>query len=325
VVKKHRKASEVVQLKSDDFKLIKGIGQEFEKRLHTAGIQTYIQLASLTPPDILSKLGNRKSCSISRIEEDDWIGQAHSLITKKEKTRAVIRQHYENFTIEFLLDEKNLARRVHVVHVQTGDADTWKSWEAEQLLDFVTRHTGIHTPTTPKPLTLNPPSPTYPLSKQDSATSAKALSIHPVEVIQKKPDPPSKPDRQNIIKNIHLQDCKITLPGTNQSIRLLPHGQAFVVTLTLDFKSETVPLASYIDCTTQIYAKKLGTNKQLMIGEIQNIIPLGQIPPITIRCSPLAPSVYRLQARINIHPTGTNSKHQSNLLTFLESSLFQVY
>jgi len=119
MAKNDLKVKEVPQPEMDDFKLINGIKQGIEHRLQAANILTYAQLASLTPREILSKLGKVNIYSIKRIEEEDWAGQARELNSKKtqlkhhreETTGPTTRQHYENFTIEFLLDEKNADRK----------------------------------------------------------------------------------------------------------------------------------------------------------------------------------------------------------------------
>ena len=98
---------------------------------------------------------------------------------KKEIVSPIIRQHYENFTIEFLLDKKNLARRTRVAYVQSGDADTWAGWEAEQILDFIVRHTGVRLPYTKS--AVPPPSV---LTKQYSQVTSKSVSPLPDETTQ---------------------------------------------------------------------------------------------------------------------------------------------
>src|SRR5215211_2277253 len=133
----NRKVKRAAQTQVNDFKLIDGIKQGIEGRLHAAKILTYAQLVSLTPEKILLKLGKVNGYSVRRIEEEDWIRQARELMPKKaahkphnkESMKPTIRQHYENFTLEFLLDEKNRTRRTRVMHVQSGDADTWAGWE----------------------------------------------------------------------------------------------------------------------------------------------------------------------------------------------------
>ena len=136
---------------TDDFSLIKGIGPVLSRRLHDAGICTYDQLASLSPAQLAEKVGG---LSAGQIAKQDWTGQADKLAPKKTSSRPppketpkrTLHQHYENFTIEFLLDEKKTMRRTRVVHIQSGDADTWAGWEADQLIDFLARHSGTRLP-----------------------------------------------------------------------------------------------------------------------------------------------------------------------------------
>ncbi len=96
---------------ADDFRKIQGIGPVVDGRLHKAGIHTYAELASLSPVKLAARI---PGLSPGQIDGQDWIGQAWKLSSKKTKAKAhkktttlsVSRQHYENFTVEFLLDEK---------------------------------------------------------------------------------------------------------------------------------------------------------------------------------------------------------------------------
>jgi len=136
---------------ADDFRLIKGIGPVLGARLYEAGFTTFRQLASLTPAHLAARVNG---VSVKQITLQDWTGQARKLDSKKlpSKTsrkatpKKVVRQHYENFTVEFLVDEKHAVRRTRVAHIQSGDADTWAGWEAGQLIDFLARHTGVRVP-----------------------------------------------------------------------------------------------------------------------------------------------------------------------------------
>ena len=67
----------------DDFKLIKGIGPAIERRLHEAGITTFVQLATLSPDDVAT-LVNGAGVSSSRIVKENWIGRAEELATATE-------------------------------------------------------------------------------------------------------------------------------------------------------------------------------------------------------------------------------------------------
>lgn len=60
----------------DDLKLINGIGRALEKKLHTCGVTTYRQLATMNDADIERVEAIIKS--FGRIRRDDWIGQARA-------------------------------------------------------------------------------------------------------------------------------------------------------------------------------------------------------------------------------------------------------
>lgn len=64
----------------DDLKIIKGIGPEIERRLHAAGVKSFVQLAELTPLDLENILGSM----IKRlVDEGDILDQARRLAQKK--------------------------------------------------------------------------------------------------------------------------------------------------------------------------------------------------------------------------------------------------
>jgi small subunit ribosomal protein S2 len=62
----------------DNLRRIPGIGKVLEGRLHALGVTRFDQIASMTPDDVarLDEALNAKG----RIERDDWVGQARSLI-----------------------------------------------------------------------------------------------------------------------------------------------------------------------------------------------------------------------------------------------------
>jgi predicted flap endonuclease-1-like 5' DNA nuclease len=63
--------------KADDLKLIKGIGQQNEGRLHSLGIWHFEQIAAWTPENI-EWVGHYLAFP-GRIEREDWVAQAYSL------------------------------------------------------------------------------------------------------------------------------------------------------------------------------------------------------------------------------------------------------
>src|SRR6266699_5183992 len=65
--------------RTDDLKLINGIGPAVEKRLNGVGIFTFAQLAALSPADIAAAVADLAGLSAERIIKQDWIGQARKL------------------------------------------------------------------------------------------------------------------------------------------------------------------------------------------------------------------------------------------------------
>jgi len=124
---------------TDDFKQINGIGPAIERRLHNAGILTFADLASLTVPEILELIPDA-NLSSERISQQNWTGQAALLATapgqgaEQASDHAADRQHYQTFTLQFLLDEKNTIRRTQMTHVQSGEKQTWPGYDGERLL-----------------------------------------------------------------------------------------------------------------------------------------------------------------------------------------------
>jgi hypothetical protein len=65
--------------KTDDLKLIKGIGPAIEKRLNGIGIFTFAQLAAFPPADIAAAVSDINGLTSESIIKQDWIGQANKL------------------------------------------------------------------------------------------------------------------------------------------------------------------------------------------------------------------------------------------------------
>jgi predicted flap endonuclease-1-like 5' DNA nuclease len=74
--------------RTDDLKLINGIGPAVEKRLHGGGIFTFPQLAALSPADIAAAVADLAGLSAERIVKQDWIGQARRLAEESTSSEA---------------------------------------------------------------------------------------------------------------------------------------------------------------------------------------------------------------------------------------------
>jgi hypothetical protein len=346
----------------DDFTRIQGIGPAIEKRLHRAGLYTFADLAASSAEEIAALLPNS---SAKQIIKQDWISQARKLVPGKAKSHtrnnepfiSTSRQHYNNFTLEFLLDEKNRTRRMRVVHVQSGDVDTWARWDPERLIDFLARHTGAHLPyaksaipTAARPSRAVRSSITteQPSERISDRTSVPPISLSneisdsqpSLEISKSTPqrlDPAHLPAAETVaqqlpsaaspvstLNRVHLLEWKTLVNHTIQSSRNLPHDQAFDINLTLDLTNASWTGIPYIDFTLSLCAKRLGDGHRQMIGEAKGTIPYANIIDLTIRNASLPQGLYRLEALLTLIPGGS-SLVASRVSVSFPGGLFQVY
>ena len=136
---------------------INGLGPASEQRLRQAGVQTFAQLAELTPEEIAGMLTAVKNITAARIAHEDWVGQARALAQSHNS------QQYATFKVQYLLNADKTVRRTTVTHVQTQANDAWAGWQPPALLDFMTEQAHLSLPATlaevPPPQLAAAPSP----------------------------------------------------------------------------------------------------------------------------------------------------------------------
>ena len=313
--------------KMDDLKVICGIGPVTEKLLHDAGIQTYRQLANLSVKAIQALV---PTTSENQIKKQDWVGQAYKLAPARAKRDhgkdeiPINRQHYENFTLEFLLDEKNKIHCVRAVHIQSGDKDTWSNWDNERLTTFLAWHTGARFPQGKliSPTFVEPSTSTASLQQTSHLLevaphpSPSQLVPAPVEKLEPESPSPSNP--------IRLLEWDTLSGDTAQPIHTLSHDKIFNVKLKLDISKTSLSNSTQVDVTGMLYAKKLGGGSRQIISETQQIVPYSPILDLTLENATLAQGIYRLKALVKVHPSEDTSLPAGIDASF-QGGLFQVY
>ncbi len=324
-------------LVTDDLSLIKGIGPILSRRLQDAGICTYSQLASLSPAQLAEKVGGVSARQIAR---QDWAGQAEKLTPKKTQSRPPqngsqkrpLHQHYENFTIEFLLDEKKTMRRTRVVHIQSGDADTWAGWEADQLIDFLARHSGtcltrkkqeikesLPVPI-PAPGDIRPePTPTIVKIAEprtqlpDIVEASQACS----EVV-----PPvfTSPKSAGFTGTLHLQDFGIFPIGANIPARSLRQHQPFQAQVTLDLTAVVARSNMLLQYKLTITFKQLGGTAYLVF-EANNSIERSDCVTLSFICAAPPTGIYRPEVFVKLFSDET----VPGLMASCKGELIQVF
>jgi hypothetical protein len=320
----------------DDFKLIRGIGPSISKRLHKAGILTYNQLSSCSPLELAEKLNG---VSAKQITRQNWIDQARKLeksktqakSQNKERTRQTTRQHYENFTIEILQDEKNRMRRTRAVHIQSEDSESWTGWEVDRLINFIARHTGVHFP--PKKSAKQENSALL----QNASTNIKAVA----SFTEAKPFVPLLPVQQPLVE----PDIRTITPGlsgpTNMNfsglpclkdLGFLPFGsdipvfslrqdRPFNARFNLDLTNVLAPSNAQIRYEAMIIFKKLG-GVNYTVGQIsKSVTHVECLTMVEIPCTCPYPGVYRPTILVQIFSKDV----VLGLMASLKGDLLQVY
>lgn len=322
---------------ADDFKLIKGIGPALGVRLHEAGILTYRQLASLTPDVLASRV---HGLSAKQIALQDWMGQARKLASKKSPPKSArkvvlkkaVHQHYENFTLEFLVDQKHTVRRTRVAHIQSGDADTWAGWEARQLVDFLARHTGVRVPverpekqahlaalngdgqiryselqtTEPEVRAFPPP---YTASA-DHAIPVKAL---PLPALQ---SPVAAPRASTLC----IRKLEVLTPGSDHPVTHLRQDQPYLVRLALELTEANDPGDLPLLYKASVFSRQLGGTRY-SIGEIVSTLKFSKSIYLDINGDRLPTGTYRLEAFAEIRYDESTTRSMASL----KGGLLQVH
>jgi hypothetical protein len=129
----------------DDLQRIDRISRTAERRLRSAGVRTWADLAARSPEEIARIVSVRAE----RIEREDWIGQAAELAEGAPPAAEAVeqpvspsedREHYESFMVTLTVDDDNQVIRTAATHVGTEHEEPWAGWDAERLLGFFARY-----------------------------------------------------------------------------------------------------------------------------------------------------------------------------------------
>jgi hypothetical protein len=319
---------------ADDLKLIRGIGQAIEKRLHEAGIHTFAQIATLSLDDLISLVPGYSSEQIAR---QDWIHQASLLSlqskhpdARPKKSTNGGHQHYENYTIEFLLDQNGNTRRTRVVHIQSGRGDTWAGWEDARLLTFLGGHI---------------PSKEEKQIPEGIVTSSGLNSTHradhdlsnrePNFSVPIKPDPPisfdvregrvartstlSNPDGMLRLTNLEIIPCDST-----GNIHIFQHNFPCTIQIYMDLTALDALGTQYPAYTTMIFVKNLGGSRQFLV-KASGCLGISKSEKIKIPNVRLPIGIFRLEACVTVILNGLSAEYHSRLSASLKGDLLQVY
>lgn len=125
-----------------DLKTVRGIGPKVEARLKRAGIKDLDQLARTPVNELAAMLsGLHGKFDADRIVRERWLEQAAALAAAPGvdgEAAGEAKPVRHNFTVEVrlpLADRDVVSSKV--VHVQTGDEETWTGWDPPRLVAFI--------------------------------------------------------------------------------------------------------------------------------------------------------------------------------------------
>jgi len=312
-IKHSNKLETIRPTEADDFTAIHGIGAGIENRLHTAGILTYLQLAELNPDRIAVLLGNLVGITPKRIADQDWVGQAQKLSAETSQPQNALpgmedsRQHYEMFSIEFLLDGSNQVRRTRLVHSQSKAEISWAGWDEERLLDTIIHASQLRLAVPGRGGERRLSEPLDPADRPPEKLLRKAASNVP------------------LIGELSLRDLEVLMEGASKPSGILRQDQDYRVNLTLDLSRVNWPADTMMEYKATIYARDPGGASQHTVGTARGLISHAESVTIQISGASLPVGVYRLEAVVALGDPSGKPVPGSGLMAMLEGGLLQVY
>jgi len=282
----------------DAFQKITGIGPALERRLWSAGILSYDDLARRSPEEIAAALNDVTGMSSERVTSQNWTGQARDLAGSPAEA-PVPRQHYAAFHLEFLLESDNRVRRTRVRDHQTDARDAWPGWDEERLLSFLRDRIPLPAAATAEGV----PSPEP--DREQSPEQAPA-GTGPADT---GPPPPYAPEAAPSLY-VAIEELDPIREG-QRGYRQNP-GEPIPVRLVL--RLSLVGTSSYdtFDFSAAIAARAFGSHDRLPLGTARGVIRINDPVSVRVDGTALPAGLYRLVATVDIYPAG-HSPRQSPL------------
>ncbi len=296
MTKNGSQATEISLTQKDDFTLIHGIGPGIEKRLHAAGILTYAQLATMTPDQVISALGNMIGLTKTRVIDQEWIENARELAASAvpdEPTDRMGRQHYATFTVELLLDGENNVRRTRAVYIQADKEETWASWDEARLMAFFTQHGELN-------------------FAQIEAPLPETLEASPV----------SEPT--GLHGSPRLDKAHVTPLQTGRPGRILARNQPFEINLAVDLADLVMPAEANIGYAAQVFAKTLGVGSRQKIGETRGELSSAEMIEMKVDNQGLSEGTYRIDIDLALSQLPLEPAGQPEIEVLLDGGLLKA-
>ena len=282
-IEKLRRLENSAPLAEGEFWRITGIGDATEKRLHSAGIDTFDQLGSLNPEEIASILTGQVGVK-ERVARQDWISQARRLafdLKAAEKRTAAAEsgesQHYESFLLELLIEDDRSIKRTKITQVRCGEKASWVGWDSERFFRWIAGQTDL-------------PDELFGLAKAPTEPA----------VLENTPPVPSTA--------ILPADIVLSALDSHQNKRFYDAGQPLELQLTLDLTGSTIPAGAPLTCHAVAEARNVVTGRSTRIGEIQQTCAAADQIVLNIPIPGVEQGTYFLETAVHLIPTGDSAQ-----------------
>jgi hypothetical protein len=219
-----------------------------------------------------------------------------------------------------------------VVHVQSGDADTWAGWGADQLVDFLARHAGVRIPAKRFEIPENSEVRRQLLGVSNSVSSLiEVKSLAPLPLLSDIRETPQSrteitkpvlqsPTNTTFASILRLQDFKFLPTGSDTPVHSLRQNQSYHVRLTLDLTKVVAPSNIPLRYKATINFKQLG-GASCLVAEESCGIQSSDCVTLDIICANPPLGTYRPDAFVRLFSDETDLV----LMASLKGDLIQVF
>lgn len=131
----------------DDLSLIRHVGPGTVKRLHEGGVTTLTAIAAATSDELAVASGY----SATKIDKEDWIGQARRLTGTSEPSQALVvgpradpSHRVVTFRLELTVEPGGKVHHSDITYLQDDTQhDHWTDWDTDRLTGFVRHVAGL--------------------------------------------------------------------------------------------------------------------------------------------------------------------------------------
>jgi len=221
-----------------------------------------------------------------------------------------------NYMVEVFLDEKNSVRRTIIHHVQSGQEDTWKSWDSSRLLSFFKQRPELRLTEVIQEAEMEE----VETAGIKTETAAAAPSFETTVSAK------TENNREKISSGVlHLHQMEIIPEQSGFPRRTFNHKQSFNARLFLDLADENLSEQRSLYYSVVVIARRVGTMRPQQYIKSQGTIASKNNIILNVKWPPLPPEMYRISASVKIISKDKNSVRTDEFTASLGGELYKIY